>query len=135
MARTGVRRRGIYIEGLEELDLLFNQLPDVANKILEQATEEAAKIVMEDAVANVAVDTGKLRAHIRLKHMKLKRKTQNGWCINTKGVRYGFAVEYGTTKIKAQPFMRPAFDKNEAAVKAKISEVILNEIDKVWGRA
>lgn len=127
MARA--RRWRTFVEGADELAKMFEDMGDVAQDILEQASKEAAEIVLASAKQKVPVDTGKLRDSLDIKLEKTRRESKKIWQVYSKGVskggvRYGFAVEGGTYKMKAQPFLRPALDENKERIKDKIGEVI-----------
>jgi hypothetical protein len=80
-----------------------------ANRRLETATETVldgtANNVQGDAKAICPVLTGRLRNSIAIKKSKLRRE------IGT-DVPYGPAVEMGTYKQRAQPYLFPASEKN-----------------------
>jgi|DEB0MinimDraft_6_1074348.scaffolds.fasta_scaffold176467_1 HK97 gp10 family phage protein len=134
MARRRARQRAIFIDGYDELIRTFEVMPEEAEKILSEATREAAEIVLTAARQTAPVATGKLRDSLNLKEMKIRKSGSKGWRLATKGVRYAFAVEAGTKKMPARPFMRDAFDNNEQRVKDKINEIVTNKIEEVWRR-
>jgi HK97 gp10 family phage protein len=69
------------------------------------------------AEAGVPVDTGALQASI-LKEVK-PGKELGSWVgrIYTKGIPYAGYMEYGTSRIKARPFMRPAVALTASSLK------------------
>ena len=71
---------------------------------LQQNIEKAALTLEKNAKQNCPVDTGKLRASITTEVGKLEAEVGTN-------VEYALCVEFGTSKQKAQPFMRPALDK------------------------
>ena len=71
---------------------------------LQKDIEKAALTLEKDAKENCPVDTGRLRASITTKMGKLEAEVGTN-------VEYAPSVEFGTSKQKAQPFMRPALDK------------------------
>lgn len=84
----------------------------------ERKLEEAAKIVLWKAVNKMveiakeicAVDTGLLRERI---HLSPASPGEIKYIIGD-GVTYGVHVEFGTYKMDAQPFFRPAMDQTLA---------------------
>lgn len=118
------------MDGFDELLELVEEMPDKVNEILEDATKEAAEMVLADAKRRVKKDTWDLHDSLDVRLEKSKKETKKMWQVYSKGVskggvRYAFAVEGGTKKTKAQPFLRPALDENKDNVKRKISEVIV----------
>ncbi|WP_051263156.1 HK97-gp10 family putative phage morphogenesis protein [Tuberibacillus calidus] len=92
---------------------------------LESAIEKnlfvAAKAVENDAKRLSPVDTGQLRASIATR--------QNGHGENVafqvgSQVEYAKFVEYGTRKMRAQPFLRPSLQKNKAFIKDQIVKAL-----------
>ena len=71
---------------------------------LQKDIEKAALTLEKDAKENCPVDTGRLRASITTEIGKLEAEVGTN-------VEYAQSVEFGTSKQKAQPFMRPALDK------------------------
>ena len=71
---------------------------------LQQNIEKAALLLERRAKQNCPVDTGKLRASISTEVGNLEAEVGTN-------VEYAPCVEFGTSKQKAQPFMRPALDK------------------------
>ena len=48
---------------------------------------------------------------------------------------YSIFVEHGTSSMKAQPYMRPAFDNTKMRVVAEIGDILSDEIAKTAARA
>lgn len=78
-----------------------------------QVTEKQLKSLLLDFMLSVEghakryapVDTGRLRSSITTNPKYPANKI-----IVSDGVEYGFYQEYGTTRMKPQPFMRPALN-------------------------
>jgi len=95
-------------------------------KLLTGATRAAANVIKDEAKDNVPVDTGLLKRSI--KTVKGRKKDNGLYEIKyyvavkskvkytqlktkyTGSAYYARMIEYGTIKMAAQPFMRPAFD-------------------------
>lgn len=140
------------IEGLDELKKAFNLLPQrVAAKAASKSVREGAKVIQKAAKAKVPVDTGNLKRSIAIKVLNKKRDAMEvvaiigpgaGHFSKKKQTRtgdgfYGFFVECGTKKMKAQPFMRPAYDESkieaQQAIMDIIGEAIETEAQKLYG--
>ena len=130
------KKWNIKIDGLNEVAKLFEKMPTSAEAILDEASKVAAKDVLESAKQKCPVKTGKLRDSLDIKAEKVTKKTKRSYQVYSKGVskggvRYAFAVESGTSKMPAKPFLRPALDENKENIKKTISEKIIEEIDKL----
>ena len=80
---------------------------------------EAASLIVEaDATLRAPVDTGNLRSSIT--HRVLSDEEAH---IGT-NVEYAPYVEQGTSKMAAQPFLRPALDNNKSRIEKMIGDVV-----------
>ena len=129
-----LRKSFITVEGAEELAKKFKLAAEEANKILDDAISKAADKVESDAKGNAnftkGYSTGELKSSITKSKVKSKKTTRVVYKIHTKKVRYAFAVEAGTSKMAAQPFLRPAMDKNKGATK----DAIINALNKAMAK-
>ena len=117
----------IKIAGFRELEKAFNTLPNaVSKRILRGAMKKALKPVAVDAKSKVPVRTGKLRDSIFV-GTKLAPSQEADSALKTGHIRvvmgtewpegaHGHFVEFGTSKMVAQPYMRPAWDSNKKQV-------------------
>jgi HK97 gp10 family phage protein len=96
----------------------------VTNEV--RALTESALIVEGAAKANCPVDTGNLRSSI---NHKVDATTAQ---VGT-NVEYSEYVEYGTSKMAAQPYLRPALDSNIEAIKRVMKEKYGVAIREVTG--
>ncbi len=72
---------------------------------VQKSLTEAATIVEATAVTLAPYKTGTLRNSIT-------KKVGNEYAIVGTNLDYAIYVEYGTAKMSARPFMRPALDNN-----------------------
>jgi|AntRauMFilla1563_2_1112583.scaffolds.fasta_scaffold89376_2 HK97 gp10 family phage protein len=79
--------------------------PAMTKKVAGDFLPIAAKVVESSAKRNAPVDTGMLR-------LGIMSQVKGDKAIVSSLASYSTHVEYGTKKMKAQPFMRPALDKN-----------------------
>ena len=81
-------------------------LPDVKEikSVAHEIIFEAALKMTELATLKAPVDTGALKASIKLTPMT---PSASHWVVSA-GVNYAAFVEYGTKKQRAQPYFRPA---------------------------
>lgn len=77
---------------------------EALNPTIQLFLDKCAKNVEEDAKSRAPVDTGALRDSIVAEKDEI---TEFKYIIHD-GVEYGVFQELGTSKIKAQPFLRPS---------------------------
>ncbi len=147
------------VQGLAELELALLDLgAETGFKTLRAAGREAMKPVMEDMKANAKHDTGDLEESIVISSTAMKR-SQRGVLIHVGPTRKrltrrvngekqtrtfnrtfmkALAQEYGThgkRKQKAEPFIRPALDKNVRKVLDIFKANLAKRIDRAAKRA
>lgn len=136
----------VKIEGLSELGARMKTLTsDVNNRIARAATAAGAVVIRNAAQQKVPVDSGNLKKNIIVKrlpkgespltseHIVTVRKgklTSKQKSSGLKDAYYGSFVEYGTAKMPAQPFMRPAYDQNKEKAAEAIKDRIRKRIEK-----
>jgi HK97 gp10 family phage protein len=146
------------IKGLKELQNALNQLPlKIQGRPVRSAVNAAAKIVMDDARRRVPVETGQLRKAIyrgRSRSMSSKgrevyvvsvrkgkakyantaqnrRRNRVGKTYQTRGEAYYWRfLEFGTAKMPARPFLRPAFESQKQNAAMVMKQKLLEAIDK-----
>lgn len=131
----------VTITGAKELQAKLAKLPKkVANKIQRQGIRKGAKIIQEEARRLVPRKSGLLRKSIKVRVPKKKRRgeiiisVQTGSLGDFKGKSfYGAFVEYGTSKMAARPFMRPAADNKKQAATDAIVQSIREGIREATG--
>lgn len=105
--------------GLDEL------ARNVQEKVLMTGVAAMAKVIYDEVLQNVPVKSGTLKASIYRVYSPERssdqRKTYRvSW--NKKKAPHGHLIEFGTSRAPAHPFVRPAFDHvNEAIRKGKAS--------------
>lgn len=112
------------VEGQKELLKAFKQFePKLAKKMQRKAMRAAAKPVVATAKRAAPVQFGDLEDSIKARAIKRSRRrfgirVGTSWreSMFTGETFYGAFIEFGTTHMDAQPFMRPAFDENHDTV-------------------
>ena len=131
----------VRVDGLAELGEALKQFPEVlGKKYLRKATFLAAQVIEQDAITHAPVRTGNMKdaiaifkrkddpstAHyaIGVRKIKLNRKMKNVFrIVRRAGMKLGIQgdayywrfVEFGTAKMPAHPFLRPAFEAQKMA--------------------
>lgn len=106
-----------------ELQIRFNNLDQIREDMRSKAglvIRKAALDIEAQAKANAPVDTGALKNSIIATKDPSKPFT---WQVAV-GVEYGPFVEYGTTKMVAQPFLTPAVEAVRPALLAALESMI-----------
>lgn len=125
------------MKGLSELQKSLNTLPDkLRDRALKNASAAGARVIQREAKRLVPVQTGTLRDSIvvsRTFKQRGRRVVLRGAVvIGLKGVGryYAHLHEFGTSKIPARPFMRPALNNMAPKALKVIGEKLGKEIDK-----
>jgi HK97 gp10 family phage protein len=105
------------VKGMSDLHAQLRKMESLAPGVMAGALKKAAKPIEDYAVGGAPVDSGSLASSIHTRVMKStapgKASVRIGpaWAIYEKGgVEYGRFAEFGTSKMPAQPFLRPALD-------------------------
>lgn len=125
-----------YVTGFGEAALLLKELPSrVENRVLQQATTKAARVIAREVRASAPKGQGKqspssqkygrLSRNIGVQALrKAKRKGQRGSRVWTKNAFWALFLEFGTKFIQPRPWFRPAVDRS----KDKATEVLAEEL-------
>lgn len=113
------------ISGIPEMTKAFDTLAEDMQDLIIGALDDSAELVARDARADAPVDTGRGKASIRTETGLTKYGKPYGSVVCGEGDAYHMNfIEYGTAKMKAQPFMRPAADKNRDKIVVKVKDAI-----------
>ena len=123
----------IELEGMQELLDNLQQLGQKASRIENQALTKAAEPILADAVQNAPEKTGRGKRGLTISR---PRKQGEGRYVlvgldrgDISEIFYMKFHEFGTSKMKARPFLGPAYEKN----KNKAVEIIRNELRRGLG--
>lgn len=111
-------RVNVQIEGLDSLRAHLSELPDQVRQGAGDALEEAAVEVERDMMMNVPIDQGELMAAIG--HEVDRENLTADVGTQGSGVHYGQFVEFGTSKMPAQPFATPAAEAERGNFPARL---------------
>lgn len=145
----------VKVEGLKELDKALSELSeDMRGKALYEAIGRASAPMLKDAKAGAAianephemrykgqmvkVQPGLLKSAIRRKRLKKHHDKHTAAVMiyigrGTKQKIYPYYwhfIEFGTKKMPATPFMRPAFERNRAAFVERFKQHLAKSIQK-----
>jgi len=104
----------IGIEGGKEIAEKFKSIGKRVYTQQEQAVMQAGMVVERDAKINAPVDTGRLRNSIAT---RLSESSSNNISAEVgTNVQYAKSVEYGTSRMGAQPYLYPALENNKQKI-------------------
>ncbi len=123
----------VEIVGLKELDMALTELAwPAARRALRKGMRKGANVVRDEARAKARVDTGNLKRKIRTRERSEDAGNMQFAVEVPRSAFYGRFLEYGTSKMEAKPFLRPAAEnKTEEAVSSMrdaLAEAIQIEI-------
>lgn len=132
----------ISILGDKDLDRKFAQATaKLQKKVLRPAMRKGARPILQDAKVGAPVRLGRMKKTLKIRAMKRSRN-RIGVMIQT-GTRaqlgidandpyyYPMAVETGTRRMAARPFMRPALKKNKAKTMGILSREIRRGLQSI----
>jgi HK97 gp10 family phage protein len=115
---------GVEIIGLKEVEEKFRRMSEEARgERLAVCARAGALLIQNGAKKRCPVDTGTLRRSIHTEDGKIS-STRAEVVIGT-DVDYAPYVEYGTGRMRAQPYMRPALDEEAEAAGEAAREAFL----------
>ncbi len=127
----------IKVEGVKELKLALDKLGEKIKDKLQPALHKGAEIVAQKATSNIERNTkpktGKLSRSIVVKDMPYKASMPlvSIAAVDSKIAPHAHLIEFGTTKMSARPFLRPAFQSSQK----EVEELIENTIEEVVNKA
>lgn len=133
------------IEGLDELqDLMRTKLPDATSKnVLRRTLMKLGEPLRRDAQARAPkktghlqtsiVDTTRLSAHQRQQFRPVDPNDVTVF-VGAGPLPYAHMIEYGTSKMRPRPFMRPAWEAGKQAVVDGFKSTLWDEIQRAIDR-
>ena len=125
---------GVKVVGLDKLLARLTRLTRALDPEITKVLKEIAALMWDEAKRIVPVDTGSLQRSIRTRSWAgMKGYTQwvgfsaGGYVTNPKTgqiVRYREFVEYGTSRQRPKPYMRPAYETYKRDIPKRIKEVL-----------
>lgn len=109
------------LEGFESTRRALVAAPELARVHASSAVAASTFAVTQRARALVPVDTGALKAAIDSTRVVSGLQGRVG--ISGSGASYWRFVEFGTRKMQAQPFFRPAAEQERAAFIQRMREI------------
>nr|WP_207728666.1 HK97-gp10 family putative phage morphogenesis protein [Clostridium botulinum] len=123
------------LEGMDNLIIKIEDMGKAGTRIENKALKKAGEVILEEAkITSVFKDrSGDLREGLKVSGVRKKGGNKFVLVGIQKGdnskIFYGKFLEFGTSKMKARPFMGPAYESKKEEAK----EVIKNELRKGLG--
>lgn len=135
----------VKVEGLKELEKALNELPKATGKnVLKRTSIKSLTPMIEEARSLVPIRSGRLRDSLKISTRLSKRqagiarrRTDKSYFeiyAGASSLPHAHLVEFGTVKMRAQPFMRPAWDLNNRLALEIFSVESWKEIDAAAAR-
>ena len=115
----------VEFEGLEELIRALEKVEGNTEKGKKEALEAGANVMQKAAVAQAPirkVNGGTLKANIEISD--IENDEIQVYVDNQGPAYYGYMLEFGTKKMRAYPFMGPAFMKSRFQIQVEMANAI-----------
>ena len=112
------------LEGMDELLAEIERLGKEGSKIENNALREAGEAVKQSIQNETPTRTGKLKASISVSRVKTKSGIKQVEVGPGKDGYYGKFLEFGTVKIRANPFMSRGYETSKSEAERIIEEEI-----------
>ena len=114
------------VTGVKELQKVLKRLPDrVARKVVAGALRSGATVIRREARRLAPVDTGLLRKSLIIKRPKGPAARRNVVLIGTsRKAPHGHLFEFGTVRMAARPFLRPAIEGKHGEALARMGQML-----------
>jgi HK97 gp10 family phage protein len=91
--------------GFDKMQAYIESLPEFVQKSADVLMAKGADLMREEAQAIVPVRTGRLQRSVKVVRI------ESCFYLVGSDVEYAGFVEFGTSRMRAQPFLRPAWDR------------------------
>lgn len=121
----------IELTGMDELLKWADETGNKINSVVGSALQAGAEPILEELQHTSAfVDrSGKLRESFKISKIKTSGDQKFVWVGDVDGIaKYAWPLERGTSRMKAHPFMRPAFERQKGNANRIMMEKIKEAI-------
>jgi HK97 gp10 family phage protein len=124
--------KGSVVTGYQEIDAALAALePKIQRKVVRGALRAGANRILGAALENIrtnpSIDEGKLLGALKVRALPRSR-TSIGMAVYTKGAAHANIVEYGSKRMPAEPFLRPAGYNQKALIERMLIEDIQDAV-------
>ncbi len=126
----------IKIEGVKEVRLVIDKIGKEIEDKLQPALHKGAEIVAQKATSNIErktkPKTGRLASSMVVKDMPYNdfMPLVAIAAVDRKIAPHAHLIEFGTTKMSARPFLRPAYQSSQKEVKEIVESAIKEVVNK-----
>lgn len=116
-------RRKMVMTGVKALDRVLRKLPKkIRGRVLQNAVAAGGRVIRDAAKRIVVVDTGGLRDSIAARKPRGLKRSSGVVRVGPTWPQgaHGHLVEFGTEHMRAQPWLRPAWDSEKGVALDKI---------------
>ena len=117
------------LTGMQELLNRLENLERKGQSKENKAVKKASEVLQQEIIKNAPEDTGNLKENIDVSKIKIKNETKYVEVGTENEGFYAKFLEFGTTKMDADPFMSRSFETK----KNEIQDTIKKEIRKGLG--
>ncbi len=118
----------IEIVGADGLRRELGQIPDRIRSVSRKAMELALGLIHRTAAAIVPVRTGRLKNSLFWDPEYERQGNTTVGAVGTE-VKYAPHVEFGTRRMRAQPYLQPAVEQNLSAINSIFASEIGNALN------
>ena len=131
------------IEGVENLQKRFDEKREEVEEVFRKDLDEGADIIIQSAKSKVHSISGHLADSINKNEVREKNGKidvyvgieKNEWFSKEdryypRFVEIGHAIEKGTSRVKAHPYLRPALNENRKQIQSNIENDIKEVIER-----
>lgn len=128
--------RGFRIEGAKEVEVVLRRLPNqVRGRVLRAVAMSGARVLRDAARQNAPVESGTLRESIVARGER--RAGRHEVRVKVGPLRtafYGLFQEFGTSRLAARPWLRPAFEASKVEALRRIGAALGPAIERAAKR-
>jgi len=124
------KRVKVRVEGADKIAKELRAMDDAAGSVLMKGAKAGGKIALSYAQDNCPVDSGDLKASLKLSEDRIAKKKATVKVDYDKSIKYGTFVELGARGRPGNPFLRNSVDKNQDQINDAIVKEIANAVGK-----
>ncbi|EJE7236604.1 HK97 gp10 family phage protein [Clostridium botulinum] len=121
------------LDGMDNLIRKIEDMGKAGTRIENKALKKAGELIVEEAKNNVPFRKGKLKEGLKVSGVRKKNGNKFVLAGIQKGdnskIFYGKFLEFGTSKMRARPFMAPAYESKKEEAKEIIKQELRNALN------
>ncbi|NFJ83905.1 HK97 gp10 family phage protein [Clostridium botulinum] len=121
------------LDGMDNVIRKIEDMGKAGTRIENKALKKAGELIVEEAKNNVPFRKGKLKEGLKVSGVRKKNGNKFVLAGIQKGdnskIFYGKFLEFGTSKMKARPFMGPAYESKKEEAKEIIKQELRNALN------